>query len=245
MESFAGWSARMEERRRSTRQPRWFAWSGRSLVLCENGNQQRYENSMLVSPALRIRIEDRHPELSKSQLAAVDEIFLSREKIVGLDGVAGAGKTTTLAVIREGVEAQGYRVEGFAPTSRAAQKLSEAGMRTSTLQHHLARGEQPDTGEKRFYVLDESSLASTRQMHEFLSRLHRNDRVLLVGDLRQHEGVEAGRPFAQLQEAGMHTVKLDEILRQRDPELKQAVELLARGHVSSSSRKPRPAGPSA
>ena len=123
---------------------------------------------MLVSPALRIRTEDRHPELSKSQLAAVDEIFLSREKIVGLDGVAGAGKTTTLAVIREGVEAQGYRVEGFAPTSRAAQKLAEAGMKTSTLQHHLARGEQPDTGEKRLYVLDESSLASTRQMHEFI-----------------------------------------------------------------------------
>ena len=87
------------------------------------GNQQSYENSMLISPALRIRTEDDHPELSKSQLAAVDEIFLSREKIMGLDGVAGAGKTTTLAVIREGVEAQGYRVEGFAPTSRAAQKL--------------------------------------------------------------------------------------------------------------------------
>ncbi len=93
---------------------------------------------------------------------------------------------------------------------------------------------RPDTGEKRLYVLDESSLASTRQMHEFLSRLHRNDRVLLVGDVRQHEGVEAGRPFAQLQEAGMHTVKLDEILRQRDPELKEAVEMLARGHVAAA-----------
>jgi ATP-dependent exoDNAse (exonuclease V) alpha subunit len=131
-------------------------------------------------------------------------------------------------------EAEGYRVKGFAPTSRAAQKLSEAGMKTSTLQHHLARGEQPDTGEKRLYVLDESSLASTRQIHEFMSRLHHHDRVLLVGDVRQHEGVEAGRPFAQLQEAGMHTVKLDEILRQRDPELKEAVKLLAHGHVAAA-----------
>ena len=75
----------------------------------KSSNQQSYENSMLISPTLRIRIEDHHSELSKSQLAAVDEIFLSREKILGLDGVAGAGKTTTLAVIREGVEAQGYR----------------------------------------------------------------------------------------------------------------------------------------
>ena len=59
-------------------------------------------------------------------------------------------------------------------------------------------------------------------------------KVLLVGDVRQHEGVEAGRPFAQLQEAGMHTVKLDEILRQRDPELKEAVEMLARGNVAAA-----------
>ena len=62
---------------------------------------------MLLSPQLRIWTEDRHPELSRSQRQAVDEIFLSREKIVGLDGVAGAGKTTTLSVVREGAEAQG------------------------------------------------------------------------------------------------------------------------------------------
>jgi ATP-dependent exoDNAse (exonuclease V) alpha subunit len=60
-----------------------------------------------------------------------------------------------------------------------------------------------DTAESRLYVLDESSLASTRQMHEFIARLRPNARVLLVGDTRQHEAVEAGRPFAQLQEAGM------------------------------------------
>ncbi|MGB9075489.1 MAG: AAA family ATPase, partial [Terracidiphilus sp.] len=143
-------------------------------------------------------------------------------------------KTTTLAVIREGAVAEGYRVEGFAPTSRAAQNLAEAGMETSTLQRHLARGEQPDTGQKRLYVLDESSLASTRQMYEFIERLQPKDRVLLVGDTRQHESVEAGRPFAQLQEAGMKTVKLDQILRQRDPELKEAVEQLARGEVRAA-----------
>ena len=128
-----------------------------------------------------------------------------REQIVGLDGVAGAGKTTTLAVIREAAEVEGYRVEGFAPASRATQKLAEAGMETSTLQKHLARGAQPDTGEKRLYVLDESSLASTRQVHDFIERLHPSDRVLLVGDRRQHEAVEAERPFAQLQEAGRRT----------------------------------------
>ena len=200
----------------------------------QEGNVREPHDPMLVSPELRFGIENRHPELNVSQRQAVDEVFQSREKIVGIDGIAGAGKTTALAVVREGAEAEGYRVEGFAPTSRAAQKLAEAGIETSTLQRHLARGEQPDTGERKLYVLDESSLASTRQMHEFIVRLHPNDRVLLVGDTRQHEAVEAGRPFAQLQEAGMKTAKLDEIVRQRDPELKRAVEELARGDVGTA-----------
>jgi conjugative relaxase-like TrwC/TraI family protein len=200
----------------------------------QEGNRRDYGDPMLVSPHVRIATEDRHTELNASQRQAVDEIFLSREKVVGLDGIAGAGKTTTLSVIREGAEAEGYRVEGFAPTSRAAQKLGEAGMETSTLQKHLVRGQQPDTGEKRLYVLDESSLASTRQVHEFVNRLHPNDRVLLVGDRRQHEAVEAGRPFAQLQDAGMKTVKLEEIVRQKDPELKQVVEQLAQGEVQEA-----------
>ncbi len=197
----------------------------------QEGNRRGYGDPLLVSLQVGIPIEDRHPELNASQRQVVDEIFFSREKIIGLDGIAGAGKTTALSVIREGAEAEGYRVEGFAPTSRAAQKLAEAGMQTSTLQKHLARGQQPDHGEKRLYVLDESSLASTRQVHEFMQRLHPHDRVLLVGDRRQHEAVEAGRPFAQLQDAGMRTVRLEEIVRQKDPELKEVVEQFARGEV--------------
>ncbi len=205
-----------------------------TIARMQAGNRRSYNDPMLVSPQTRIRVEDGHTELNHSQRRAVDEIMLSREKIVGLDGVAGVGKTTTLAVIREAAEMEGYRVEGFAPASRAAQKLAEAGMETSTLQKHLARGAQPDTGEKRLYVLDESSLASTRQVHDFIERLQPNDRVLLVGDHRQHEAVEAGRPFAQLQEAGMKTIRLEEIVRQKDPELKQVVEQLARGEVNEA-----------
>jgi conjugative relaxase-like TrwC/TraI family protein len=198
------------------------------------GNRRGYKDPMLVSPPVRIAAEDSHKELNGGQRQAVDEIFLAREKVIGLDGVAGAGKTTTLSVIREGAQADGYKVEGFAPTSRAAQKLAEADIETSTLQKHLAQGQRPDTGEKRLYILDESSLASTEQMHEFFRRLHPQDRVLLVGDRRQHEAVEAGRPFAQLQEAGMKTVKLEEIVRQKDPELKRVVEQLARGEVGEA-----------
>jgi len=43
----------------------------------------------------------------------------------------------------------------------------------------------------------------------------------------QHQSVGAGRPFQQLQKAGMRTAKLDQIVRQRDPFLKSEVEMLA------------------
>ncbi len=198
------------------------------------GNKRELVDQMLVSPKIRIATEDRHPELNASQRHAVDEIFLSREKIVGIDGLAGTGKTTTLAVIREGAEADGYKVAGLAPTSRAAQKLAEAGIETTTLQMHLARGQQPDTGEKRLFVMDESSLASAKQMQQFFNRLCPSDTVLVVGDRRQHQSVDAGAPFEMLQIAGMKTVTLDEIVRQKDPDLKAAVELLAKGEVRAA-----------
>ena len=53
------------------------------------------------------------------------------------------------------------------------------------------------------------------------------DRVLVIGDTRQHQDVDAGQPFQQMQEAGMQTAKLETIMRQRDPELLHAVQHLA------------------
>lgn len=81
-------------------------------------------------------------------------------------------------------------------------------------------------------MLDESSLASTRQMQAFLAKVGPQDRVLVIGDIRQHQGVDAGRPFEQMQQAGMQTAKLDQIMRQKDPELLKAVEHLAKNETA-------------
>ena len=163
---------------------------------------------VLADGNVREQTMQEHSHLSVSQRHAVETVLTSRDQMMALEGVAGAGKTTSLAAVREAAERAGYEVEGLAPTSRAAQKLAEAGIETQTLQRHLARGEQPDDGQKRLYVVDESSMASTQQMHTFVERLKENDRVLFVGDTRQHEAVEAGRPYAQLQEAGLRTAHL-------------------------------------
>ena len=42
-------------------------------------------------------------------------------------------------------------------------------------------------------------------------------KLVLVGDAKQLDAVDAGKPFAQLQQAGMKTAVMDEIMRQRDP----------------------------
>jgi ATP-dependent exoDNAse (exonuclease V) alpha subunit len=189
------------------------------------------QNGPLVNPQTWQHAQESHAHLSPSQRAAVEQIVSGRDKIMGLEGVAGSGKTTSLSAIREAAECEGYHVIGLAPTSRAAHKLAESGIESGTLQRHLIRHEAPTDGKKRLFVIDESSLASTKQMNEFFHRLHTPDHVLLVGDTRQHEAVEAGRPYKQLQEAGMQTAKLDEILRQKDPMLKQTVEQLARGDI--------------
>ncbi len=80
-------------------------------------------------------------------------------------------------------------------------------------------------------MLDESSLASTKQCAPCSKKLNPDDRVLLIGDTRQHQGVDAGRPFEQMQDAGMQTSQLDRIMRQKDPELLKAVQHLATGET--------------
>ncbi len=204
---------------------------GYERELIERMKQGQSSRDVLADGNVREQTMQEHSHLSVSQRHAVETVLTSRDQMIALEGVAGAGKTTSLAAVREAAERAGYRVEGLAPTSRAAQRLAEAGIETQTLQRHLARGEQPDDGRKRLYVIDESSMASTQHMHTFVERLKENDRVLFVGDTRQHEAVEAGRPYGQLQEAGLRTAHLDEIIRQKDPTLKEAVEQLVRGEV--------------
>ena len=54
-------------------------------------------------------------------------------------------------------------------------------------------------------------------------------RLALVGDRLQLRSVEAGQPFRLLQEAGMETARMDDILRQRSVDLKAAVTHMVAG----------------
>ena len=190
----------------------------------------RAEQIMSIQAAVAHTEKQQH--LNGGQRAAAEEILTSRDVMQGLEGRAGVGKTTLLKSVREEAEQRGYVVEGFAPTSRAANQLRDAGISADTLQGFLVRGRQPNP-DSHLYMIDESSLTSTKQMRDFLAKLESGDRVLLIGDTRQHQGVEAGKPFEQLVNAGMKTAQLDQIVRQREaPELLKAVEHLSRGEIA-------------
>lgn len=199
------------------------------------------QGQLKSEPIMRMEDAESHARerelLNPAQRKAIEEILTSQDRIHGLQGLAGSGKTSALSSIGEGAEQNGYAVEGFAPTSRAAGQLRDAGIPADTLQGFLARGgterSSGDPNARHLYMLDESSLASTRQMQAFLEKIGPQDRVLLIGDTRQHQGVDAGKPFEQMQEAGMRTSQLDQIVRQKDPELLRAVEHLSRNETSA------------
>ena len=191
--------------------------------------QGRVPQLMAVERA--IPLTEARPRLNQAQRNAIEQILTSRDQIQGLQGSAGVGKTASLAGVREGAEQSGYAVEGFAPTSRAARQLRDAGIPSDTLQGFLARSRTADPAAKHLYMVDESSLASTQQMRDFLRRIRPQDKVLLIGDVRQHQGVDAGKPFEQLHDAGMQTAQLDQIVRQRDPQLLKAVEHLSKNET--------------
>ena len=185
----------------------------------------------IVGGQMRAEMLSQQANFYESQKQALEEILASKDRIFALEGLAGTGKTTLLEAVRKSAEEAGYTLKGLTPTSRSAQKLAEAGIETETIQRFLKREAKPADGKQILYVLDESSMVSTQQMHGLFERMGTQGRALLVGDTRQHESVEAGRPYAMLQEAGMHTAHLSEIIRQKDPELKKSVEHFAEGRI--------------
>ena len=192
--------------------------------------------------------------LTHGQKAAVKLILAAEDRTVGVQGYAGTGKTTMLNRARALLEKKGYTVRGLAPSASAARTLAaEAGIESETLQRFLARyngvaeGRMTRKGQREMraafaktaLVVDEGSLASTVQARDLLrvADALRIPRVVLVGDEKQLEAVDAGKPFAQLQRAGMKTAVMDEIMRQRDPALKEAVEASLAGDVKRAFAK--------
>lgn len=172
--------------------------------------------------------------LTPGQSAAVELIATARDRVVGVQGLAGTGKSHMLAAARRLVEAEGYQVVALAPYAAHVRALRELGVEARTVASFLAakeKGLHPRT----VLVLDEAGTVPTRQMEEALRLAgEAGARVVLLGDTRQTKAIEAGRPFEQLQGAGMRTALMQDVQRQRDPALREAVVLAALGEPARS-----------
>ena len=173
--------------------------------------------------------------LLSDQAEAAKVTLTARDWLTAIEGRAGSAKTTTVGAIAEFAREHGYCVQGFAPTTRAVKSLSEAGVNARTVAS-LGQNPSPQAGQKEFWIVDESSLLSTRQMNRLLhAARHRGiERVVFLGDQRQHHAIEAGRPVYQMQQAGIAVARLEVIRRQRDPNLRQAVTFAAEGRIADA-----------
>ncbi len=227
------------------------AWTTARAVRAECEVLERMKAGLgAVTPLVREPIsEEALTGLTAGQREAVTLILESRDRVLGVQGHAGTGKTTML---RRAVSCLGERrVLGLAPSASAARTLArETGLACRTLQWFLTRCKEVADGVadaetlaglKDHYrgsvvVVDEMSLVGTGQARALLRIAERLAiaRLVLVGDKRQLRGVEAGQPFRQMQQAGMSVVEMDELRRQRDPDLKAAVEEMIEGEPGAA-----------
>lgn len=186
-------------------------------------------------PIEKETIRERYSNLNDDQKWLVYRALTASEQILGVQGSAGTGKTTVLRAVRELAEANGYRVHGLGPTSKARKGVVDAGIESETVQRYLIRNARRSEDTRPvLFVLDESSLVATRRMNEFFRTVQANDRVLVMGDRKQHQSIEAGRAFEQLQSAGMRVITLQKIVRQKDESLRKTVEMLRSGRVQEA-----------
>ncbi len=178
-------------------------------------------------------------ELNLGQKQSVELILTSKDRVIGIQGYAGVGKTFMLKCANQIIKKQDCNFIGLSPTGVATKNLEqESGIKSITLQKFLsqydgvAKGRGTPKGKEimarefkdKIVVVDEASMVSSHQMHHLLTiSKELNFRLVLVGDKNQLPSVEAGIPFNLLQQNGMQTAQMTEIIRQNNNNLKSAI----------------------
>jgi Ti-type conjugative transfer relaxase TraA len=174
-----------------------------------------------------------HRPLSTEQRQAVEQVIGAGDLKL-LVGVAGSGKSTALAAMREAWEAEGFSVKGAALSGIAAENLQVAsGIASRTLaSYELAwNGNRDPLTRNDVLVIDEAGMVGTRQLAQVLEVAQKaHAKVVLVGDPEQLQAIEAGAPFRGI--AAQHGVaELAQVWRQRLEWQREATGQLACGQT--------------
>jgi len=173
--------------------------------------------------------------LNDGQNQAVQMILSTEDRIVGVLGRPGTGKTFMLGEARSLLAERGLNMVGMAMNAAAARQLTDsAGIEAKTIDRHLnaigkdaARLRSADparaaeiraTYAKQVWVVDEASQVNNDKMRRLTTLAEKTGaRMVLVGDPDQLGAIEAGKPFTRLLANGMQHREMDEIRRQADP----------------------------
>ena len=172
--------------------------------------------------------------LTPAQEQALVQVATSRNRVTGIHGVGGAGKSTLVQTLRKAAE-PGATLLALAPTSSAAAKLGQdAGIESRTVASLLAGGGYGIT-DRHVLIVDEAGQLGNRQALRILEISRETGaRVLLLGDNKQTGAIEQGKAFWLLQKLGLTTAQLTESMRQQTNAMKAAVTQARVGNYAGS-----------
>jgi conjugative relaxase-like TrwC/TraI family protein len=180
-------------------------------------------------------------DLKGEQLDAALHVLGSRDRVVGIRGGAGTGKTHMMkGTINALEEHGGGHVFVFAPTAQASRSvLYKDGFKEATTVAQLLTDERMQHAVKgQVLWIDEAGLMGSKETRAVFQLAEAQDcRVVLSGDYRQHSAVARGDAFRLLQsEAGLSVAELKTIRRQKGSEYRKAVEAIASGTAKGAEK---------
>ncbi|MFC3052366.1 ATP-dependent DNA helicase [Kordiimonas pumila] len=186
-----------------------------------------------VWPLASIEATQKHLEnssLTDKQKAAARFVLRSRDRSVIVAGVAGSGKSHLVRTIKKAAPYRQYLA--LAPTATAAVDLgTSADIPAGTLAEFLQTGGQK-TGRNTILFVDESSMSSTRQTVRLLEVADRRKaRIVFLGDTKQLDAIEQGKPFDLLIKMGLRSVFIDQSFRQKNPSMHTLVQAARNGKI--------------
>ena len=184
--------------------------------------------------------------LNGEQMGAATLALSTRDRIVVIQGVAGAGKTTMIETIAGVAREEGKSVLGLSVANKMVGMLrDEAGIEAQTVSSfvnaHLrgalaGRGPQFDSSREalsgKVLMLDEASLVANDAMNNLAVIANKLgvERLLLIGDRAQLQAIDAGKAFSLVQSHDPAMARLDTSLRQQTEHMKQVATLTREGN---------------
>jgi conjugative relaxase-like TrwC/TraI family protein len=192
----------------------------------------------VVDGCLRVKEQALGAPLAAGQRAAAIGVCTGGGGLDVIVGVAGAGKTTALDVVRSAFEAAGCRVLGSATSGQAARSLEQgAGVESRTVASLLWRlnSGQITFDERTVLVLDAAGMTDDRPLLSLLAAAEAaHSKVVLVGDHRQLDAVLSGGGLEGIVSRHGSVHVLTENVRQQDPGERHALGRLRDGNAGAA-----------